>query len=408
MVPPIHHPHGLPCVCEEQLRDDPPQISERNWGAEQQAQGGHQVHLLHRSSVPLLPLVTLPQILVPCLVVCHEISRVVGCIDEEPRLNLPGTVPPVVPRLRHSMVPKDHQDRVWGERRNHLGNEVICLLELVGHEGAVGAKRVATVVDPQQVANQNVPVPLFQLREDVCAHAIVDGVQVTHIERVIGVAACKGAGEQPGPRVVPHVHHLPAACRHVAHPAVLCDGCGGKVAAGIDEGGQAARGQPLDALHGCGRRICYELVHLRKLMALSLLQQSVDSGQAVCEVCCRAQGCVCLGRLIEDQKVVSQRIHHEQHGTLVGPGHPATCFVAACLSGGQWRQFEGGGVRAMRVQHPACQQKPAQEQIQAQPLQRTQPQQQAKHMPQPAAHLLEPHDRRHLRPAPGTSVCRWS
>lgn len=97
---------------------------------------------------------------------------------------------------------------------------------------------------------------------------------------------------------------------------ILVDGVRGEVAAGVDEGGQRARGEALDALHGGGGRVGAEAVEAPVAAGLPA-GQLVQDGQLVL-VGPRAA----LGR-VEAGEVELERVDEDQHGPREAPRVPA-------------------------------------------------------------------------------------
>ncbi len=182
-----------------------------------------------------------------------------------------------------------------------------------------GPELVPGVVNSEKVPDKDVPLLLvvyaFRLVEklvEVLPDAPVDGVQVPDVEGGIRVGGVEPAGEQAHPGVVSGEHDpLAAALPQLVNDVVLRDGVRAEVGGDVDEGGQAAGGHALKALHCRRRRVGEEL----EQPAVARSAQLVEDGQPVAVVgVALPLARTCLVRL--QGELIFESVH-DQHDRLV-------------------------------------------------------------------------------------------
>mmetsp|Transcript_31834 Transcript_31834/g.80443 ORF Transcript_31834/g.80443 Transcript_31834/m.80443 type:complete len:287 (-) Transcript_31834:39-899(-) len=145
-------------------------------------------------------------------------------------------------------------------------------------------------------------------------HALVHGVQVVHIHGGVRPSLVEVLGEEALPGVVADERHPAAARRQLPKQAVLCDVRGGEGVADIQEGGQAASEDALEALHGG----CWRVRH-----------EARQVGGVTCFLVDRQQPRHLGGAAgWRHHHVVPQRVHHHQHHPLVRWRPPAAAAAA--------------------------------------------------------------------------------
>lgn len=124
----------------------------------------------------------------------------------------------------------------------------------------VGPVTVASMINSQVVAEDDVPstgIGRVEEREEMRVYAIVDRMQVPDVERVkrAGKFFVKVSREEGVPGVVAEMYNSPAGILQLSDQIVLVNGRACKVGSCIDEGGQSACSQALEALQSGRRRI---------------------------------------------------------------------------------------------------------------------------------------------------------
>ena len=126
------------------------------------------------------------------------------------------------------------------------------------------------VVDAEEMSHDKVRIVLEEFGDEVGHNAVVHRVQVLDVERgVVEGFGQEAARVETQPRVVSHEGDVPPAGLGLVEEVVLQDLVTVEVAADVDERGEAAGRECLQALHRGGRGVRHQLEYLGVARLLS-------------------------------------------------------------------------------------------------------------------------------------------
>ena len=314
-----------------------PEVGEGDGHPQQEGEGGHQVDLGHG---------------VPAVLRAGEPEA--GAVHEQAGGHLAVAVAAVVAGLGHAVVPEHEQHGVGGQLPDHGLQHAVHLGQLARHLGVVRPVLVTRVVHAQVVPDKHVPrVGSLQVGLQHLGHVPVHRVEVPHVKGRHGELLCEGGGVEVGPGVVPGEHHASAVTDQLIHDVVLGHRVRAEVAGHVNEGGEAAGGEPLQPLHGGGGRVGQEAVQLARHRGLARAGGRavlLDHGQLVDAVA--AEAAVVRAEVVPEEVVIvissgrrncncklawawvlglvlPQSVHQQHHGLAEHLGRLAAVLRAA-------------------------------------------------------------------------------
>jgi hypothetical protein len=111
---------------------------------------------------------------------------------------------------------------------------------------------MSNVIYTQEMTDKDIPfarIGRVEIREQMFDNAIVDGVKVLHIERVVWMSDLERVWETIDPRIVPHKVDRLVVSYQLRDERILFDSGRSEVRADVDKGGQGSSDDSFESLH---------------------------------------------------------------------------------------------------------------------------------------------------------------
>ena len=122
---------------------------------------------------------------------------------------------------------------------NCLPYHLIHLCQLICHSFVIRSILVATVIDAQKMADENIPIPMLKFWHKMLYHTIINSVKIFDIERWEWKRFVESSWKKPLPCVITHEGYFPSMFNQFSDEVVFCYFITCKITSSINKGWQA-------------------------------------------------------------------------------------------------------------------------------------------------------------------------